>query len=743
MSTLIEKNATCMWCHSHCAVTARIEDGKLTGIDANANHPHAKLFTPVVRSCLRAMAAVEYFYHPDRLHFPLKRVGEKGEGKWERIPWDQALDEIAGKMRQTIDRYGPEAIANTSGTGRTTDELRARFFNTLGSPNYAGQGNICHGPYYMLSNAVFGWYIYPMITSKTRCIFVHGGGIPMEYPPVWRAALNAVDNGAKLIVTDPRGIVSAQRADVWLQLRPGTDTALLLGMINYIIQENLYDKEFVDKWCYGFKDLTERAGRYPLEEVSNITWVPVEKIKEAARMYATIKPASSIQGMGMEQLPNCVEALHAKFALSAITGNIEVIGGEILSGPHPRVVTSPEMEGLEFLPPEQRSKQIGSDRFKLLTLPGYELIEPNVKRVWGKMCGGEYTGCLAHAPSLYRTILSGKPYPVRALITTSSNPMVTQANTKLVYKALKSLDLYVVLDFFRTPSAELADYVLPAATWLERPNIWDGFGVAKFVSASVAPLPKKVEGRYEHCTDFDLWRGLATRLGKEKYWPWKTLEEVYDYRLSPLGYTLEEFVREKGGWDSPAPEPKKYEKLGFGTPTGKIELRSTILEKLGYDPLPRYEEPPEGPIASPEVAREYPLILITGGRVNPYYHSEHRQIDSHRKKRPWPVMQMNPDTAAGLGISEGDWVWIETLRGRVRQKCELTKTIDARVVHAEHGWWYPELPGEEPWLHGVWESNINVCTEDDPDACNPISGGWPLRTGLCKVYKMKDWGINP
>ncbi|MDP2718549.1 MAG: molybdopterin-dependent oxidoreductase [Dehalococcoidia bacterium] len=739
MSEIVEKNSTCMWCHSHCAVTARVKDGRLIEVDANVNHPHAKLFTAVVRSCLRARAAAEYFYHPDRIHYPMKRVGERGEGKWQRITWNQALDEIAAKLCKIRDQYGPEAIVNTSGTGRTHDEFRLRFMNTLGSPNYIGQGNICHGPYYIVSCAIFGWYIYPLINSKTKCIFVHGGGIPMEYPPVWRAALNAIKNGAKLIVTDPRGIVSARRADVWMQLRPGTDTALIMGMINYIIQEKLYDKEFVDKWCYGFSDLAERASQYPLEKVSQITWVPVEQIKEAATMYATIKPASSIQGMGMEQLPNCVEALHAKFALTAITGNIDVPGGEVLQGPHPKQIPHPELEGLEFLSPEQRRKQIGSDRFKLLSLPGFELIETNVKRVWGRMCAGEIHGCYAHAPTAYRTMLSGKPYPLKAVITSSSNPLITQANTKLVYKALKSLDLYAVIDFFMTPSAEIADYVLPAATWLERPNIWDGFGLGKFISVSEAPVAKVVEGEYEHMTDFEFWRGLAVRMGMEKYWPWKSLEEVYDYRLAPTGYTLKELIKKSGGWDSAPPEPKKYETLGFGTTTGKIELRSTILEKLGYDPLPKYEEPPEGPIASPEVAKEYPYILITGGRFNPYYHSEHRQVDSHRKKRPWAIMQINPKTAAEHGISEGDWVWIETPRGRVRQKCEFMEGIDPRVVHAEHGWWYPEMPGEEPWLHGLWESNINVVTDDDPDACNPISGGWPLRTGLCKITKAKEY----
>jgi anaerobic selenocysteine-containing dehydrogenase len=232
---------------------------------------------------------------------------------------------------------------------------------------------------------------------------------------------------------------------------------------------------------------------------------------------------------------------------------------------------------------------------------------------------------------------------------------------------------------------------------------------------------------------------LGIRLGQEEYWPWKTLEEAYDYRLKPLGHNLEDFVTEKGGYFGFPLEYRKYEKKGFATPTGKVELYSTILEKLGYDPLPCFKEPPESPVSSPELAKEYPLILITGARFQPMYHSEKRQIDSLRKQHPQPVVQMNPQKAAELGINDQDWIWIETPRGRVRQKCQYFDGIDPRVVCAQHGWWFPELPGEEPWLHGVWESNINVVTDDDPEHCNTISGGWPLRGLLCKVYKVKKY----
>jgi anaerobic selenocysteine-containing dehydrogenase len=251
-------------------------------------------------------------------------------------------------------------------------------------------------------------------------------------------------------------------------------------------------------------------------------------------------------------------------------------------------------------------------------------------------------------------------------------------------------------------------------------------------------MPRTVDTKYDRRDDYDIWRGLALQLGQEADWPWQTLEEVYDYRLQPIGLTFQEFIR-KGGYLSAPKKYQHYEKNGFATPTGKIELYSTTLEKLGYDPLPEFHEPPESPFSCPDLAKEYPLILITGGRFQPYYHSEHRQIKSLRKMHPEPIMQINKKTAKSLGIEEGDWVWIESPRGRIKQKCKFFDGIDPRVVHTQHGWWFPEEDGAEPLLYGVWKSNCNVLTDDDPDICNPISGGWPLRALLCKVYKAEDF----
>jgi thiosulfate reductase/polysulfide reductase chain A len=739
------KRAICRWCHSQCRVAVHSENGRLVKIEEDQTDPRVDNILPRTRGCPRLAGAKEYVYHPDRVRFPLKRVGERGENKWQRVTWKQALDEIADKLSGIKDRYGPESLVSTSGTGRTTMWIMRRFFNLFGSPNHIGTAQICYGPVLNASAAIAGWTfrhrtsltIDPGKDGKpaTKCIFLIGIDPQQSVLRLWKTVRDAKKMGAKLIVIDPRRTKTAELADIWLQQRPGTDTALLMSMINVIIEEGLYDKEFVDRWCYGFDKVVERAKEYPPEKAAEITWVSAEKIREAARSYATVRPGLSVNGMGMEHLENQQEAIQARIILSAIVGNIDVEGGDYMPGP-PRIIGDGQLSLGNMLSPEQEKKQLGADRFKLIAIPGRDLVWGYNEKLWGKKSTMLAT---ANAPSVLRAIITGKPYPVRAGITVAGNPMLTMANVKLVYKALKSLDLYVVLDFWLTPSAQLADYVLPSACWIERPQLEPVLADCQVIGGEAA-LPAKVPGEHEYWTDYEIFRGLGIRFGQKEHWPWKTLEDVCDYQLTPLGMTLREFMDKKDGIDFPPNEYKKYERMGgFGTPTGKVELYSTIMEKLSYDPLPRYEEPKESPFSTPELAKEYPLMLITGGRFQPYFHSEHRQIESVRKRRPEPLVQIHPETAKGLGIEDGDWVWIETPRGRVRQKCTYFDGIHPQVVHGEHGWWFPELPGEKPWLGGVWESNINVVVDDDPNRCNPRSGGWPLKTALCKVYKVKKY----
>ncbi len=743
---MVEKTirSVCEMCHARCRVAVVSENNRLVRIEEDRTDPRVDNIYPPTRACLRRQGATEWMTHPDRINFPLKRIGERGEGKWQRVSWDQAFDEIAGKLSDIRQKHGAEALAMTQGTGRLLAmmDVLTGFLNLFGSPNIIGQGRICFGPVNSTCIAMFGRvHRHRMVVTferddngkiATRSVLLMGLDPSKAVLRLWKSIREAKEEGVKIIVIDPRKTDTAELADIWLQLRPGTDTALLMSMINVIIEEKLYDSEFVDKWCYGFDKLVERVLPYSPEKMAEVTWIPAEKIREAARVYAISKPSVSVNGMGLEHLQDCMEGIQARFILAAITGNIDVKGGHYIPEP---VKNINDLPALKMLSREQQMKQLGANRFKQISWPGFELTAEYSKKVWGVVPDGSLS--MAHNPTVYRAMLTGEPYPVRAAISMISNPLITQGNSKLVYKALKSLDLYVVADYWMTPSAEIADYVLPAASWMERPF----FGTLSADDALIGgeqALPSTVPGEYDHKDDYQIVRGLAVRLGQEEHWPWENLEQFYDYKLEPRGITFKEFMA-GGGHEFPVPVYKKHEKVGFGTPTGKVELYSTVLDRLGYDPLPKYTENFENPLSNPGLAREYPLMLINGGRFQPMFHSEHRQIDVVRRKHPDPLVQVHPDTAQGLGIVDGDWVWIETLRGRIRMKCQLFKGIDPRVVHCEHGWWFPELPGEEPWLHGMWESNVNVLTDDELEHCNTISGGWPLKTALCKVYKVKQY----
>ncbi|MBT3363632.1 MAG: molybdopterin-dependent oxidoreductase [Chloroflexi bacterium] len=731
--TVEVKKVVCEYCKGACRVLAYVKNGHLIKATEDPDDPRKDMLFPTAGGCEKLRAAVEVMYHPNRVNFPLKRVGERGEGKWETISWEQALDEIAAKLQKIVDEHGAEAIAGVKGTMRTRNFM-PRFFNLLGSPNCTTQGKICSGPIGVLAAALNGWYpnrsTYGGVIPE--CILLSGTDPGQSWPRQAYVMRECKKKGGKLIVIDPRETAAAKLADLWLQPRPGTDAALFLAIINVIIEDETYDKEFVSKWVHGFDELKERAKEYTPEKVSEITWVPADKIRAAAKILGDNKPHYSWNGMGSEQLTDSIHVLQARFILATITGSLDVPGGVHVGGPG-LVRGIPEISAMDKLSDAQKAKQMGADKFKFQSWPGYKIILENSMKFWNHLPSSEQTlAASPHQPSLYRAMIDGKPYPIKGVITLAHNPMVTQANTKLVYKALKSVDIHVVLDYWMTPSAELADYVLPAASGWERPFFM-------FSYAGDQAVPEKIEGEYDHKIDYDIFRELGIRMGQD--WPQETLEEMYDWQLEPIGMTFKQLMNQNGYMKGERKFETYKEKGGFGTTTGKAEVYSTVLDKLGYDPLPKFDEPHETPVSQPELAKDYPLILITGGRFRPMFHSEWRQVDSVRQKRPHPTMQLHPDTAKKMGINDGDWAWIETPRGRIRQQCQHFKGIDPRVCHVEHGWWFPELPGEDPWLHGVWESNANVLTDDDPEICGEVHGGWPLRTALCKVYKARPYLI--
>jgi len=733
------KKAGCCFCAVSCGVLVHVKDGRIIKIEPNREHRLSRGF-----SCIRLRYTIKWLYHPDQFKHPLKRQGERGEGKWQRITWEQAIEEIAHKLNELKGKYGPQTLAVIEGTYRGENLwTRSRFCNLFGNPqNVFHPGVICGLNCLAIGQAVIGDSVMatPDI-ARTNCLVLSG---LRPYESSQRTVASIIrrrrKGPLKLVVIDPIATRIAKEADMHLQIRPGTDAALFMGWINVIINEGLCDMDFVNRWTIGFDKLKKRAQEYPPSRVAHITGIAAEQVIESARLYATTKPASIFRGVAPDQIgPNSSRPAHARNILRAITGNIDVSGGDLIPAVGPIIdgkmfIRDAQMELAERLPDDIKKIQLGWEKAPLMTWPGYDLVnEPwrklhNVSLPTMHRLGG-------YVPALWQAILTGEPYPVKALITWGANPLMWAPNTKRVYQALKSpnLELDVVQDFWMTPHAQLADYVLPAASWLERPMcstqedftdvVWGG-------ERAIQPLGERKD-------DYTFWRDLGLAVGQDKSdWPWETLEEVIAYRLKPLGITYEEFV--KTGYILGTRRYKKYEEEGFATASGKVELYSSALEKLGGDPLPYYQEPPETPVSAPEVAKEYPLTLNTGGRFMPMFHSEHRQLGiGMRERHPDPLVTIHPEMAEKLDIKDGDWVWIETRRGRIKQKASLNPGILPNVVNVEASWWFPEKPGEEPSLFGLWESNANVLTPDDDEFYDPLTGGWANRGLLCKVYKVE------
>jgi anaerobic selenocysteine-containing dehydrogenase len=720
------KKSYCGLCHPRCGTLLHIENDRIVKMTGDPEHP-------VTRGaiCERGRFMPDHVYHPQRLNHPLKRVGDKGGGQWQKLTWNQALDEVAEKLSALKERYGAETLAFTHGTKRTYHWDCRRFFNLFGSPNTCGVNNICMCPSYATEYATYGGMAWSDIMGA-QCIVIWGNNASKSSPIGIHAQLvRARKRGAGLIVIDPRRTKEAEMADLWLQVRPGTDIVLMLGWIRLIIEENLYDHDFVAKWTVGFEDLKGAAASYTPEKVSQITSIPAELVVQSARMYATSIPAVIPFGYGLDkQGINATQCARGRAILRAITGNLEILGGETFStaGDIGKILDWEHLEINDTLPQSQRVKQLGADRYPFFGFPGWERNqETNKKLPHGYVAAPEaWHSNLAHARDVLNAAITGKPYPVTAAITLASNPLLSFPNTKRVFEALRSLQLYVVMDYYLTPSAALADYVFPASSTVEQPELWLTGNFCMACQQGIEPL-------YERRNSYDFYRGLGIRLGQKDYWPWETVEKVYDYCLEPVGLTFQELAGQYGIFGKR--EYRRYETYGFGTPSGKVELRSSIFEELELSSLPVYRQPVWSPSGSPDLARDYPFILITGSRFMPMYHSEQRQIERARRKNPDPLVSINPATAAKLGLEPGDWAVISTPLGKIRQRVKLSDAIHEEMVDLQHGWWFPELDPKLPNLFGVFDSNANILCPDEPEFCSPEIGSWPHSALLCNIEK--------
>jgi anaerobic selenocysteine-containing dehydrogenase len=641
--------STCGICQIGCGILVHVDGDRVTMIEGDPESPLNE-----GRLCSKGLASLEYLYHPDRLQRPLKRLGKRGEGKWLPISWDEALDMVAGGLAKTRDEYGAESVVFIDGSfkGGFQGTYLRRFANVFGSPNVAGQGHVC------------------------------------------------MEHGAKLMVINPTAIDGVERADLWLKPRPGTDLALALGMMNVIINEGLYDKAFVKQWAVGFDQLRDHVQSYAPKKVAEITWVPAELIGQAARFYASSKPACLQWGNAIDHGVNSFQTARALCILRAITGNLEVPGGDVRWLPTAVDPLAPELTLPEKLSPEMRQRRV-TPTGKLL--PIFPDVLPQ---------------------DVIKAVLHEDPYPIRAAYVQGCNPLITYSHAQETRRALLKLDFLAVADMFLTPTAGLADVVLPVATYLE----FDGI-VSPAYSMPVALVQQGVTRLGECCSDYEILRDLARKLGLGEHF-WDTEEQCLDAVLAASGLSFDEL--RKVGYLIGSRQYRAYKSQGFPTASGKVELYSSQLKEWGFDPLPTYHEGPETAYSAPELAQEYPLVL-TSGKRGCYRHSGGRQIASLRGNQPGPVTYIHPDTAKRLGIADGDWVHIETKRGRIQQRAMLSSDIDPRVVKVDYAWWFPEDGAAD--LYGWAKSNVNVLTDNQPPF-NPEVGASNMRGLLCRVCKV-------
>ena len=728
---------SCVWsppgCHPvGCGVKFYAdEEGKLVKVEGDENQPVTK-----GRLCVRCLTLKDYVNHQDRIKYPMKRDPQfRGQAdKWERISWEEAFDLIESEWKRITGKYGPTSVAVWAGTGREGGTFMPYAAAVFATPNYCytQSGYACYLPRMAASAYVLG-AVYPEVDFagglegtydhpefKVPEVIMLVGKDPLPSNPdgfFGHSVIDLMKRGAKLITVDPRSNWVSTRAEYNLRLRPGTDTALLMAMLNVIINEDLYDHEWVEKWTYGFEQLAERIQAITPAIAAEICDVPEEDIIGAARMYAAAKPASIAWGLATDQKANGQQMAHCVMALMAITGNIDVPGGNIIGG----FADSLNEPGFGF--------RIMSDETKdaLLGLHDYPA----------------YCGMLlnAHADLMLKALETEEPYPIKMGLFAGNNLIAcTSAEPRRWHDAMiKSLEFNIGFDVWMTPSVQATcDLMLPLTTVAER----DGIVFTHYSSLPVTygVMTPAIARVGETKSDMELGWELGHRLQPD-FWN----EEFTDFTNFIEKFRLQGNISLEDAREKVCVQRghtyRKYEKgllrgdgaLGFNTPTGRVELWSTMFQRFGDDPLPYYEEPQYSPISTPELLEDYPFVLTSGSRRYEYFHSEGRQIPYLREIHPEPTFDINPADAEALGITQNDMCILENQYGFCELRANISHIVKPGVVHADHGWWYPEEDPNEPHLYGVFRSNINNLVPNFH--FGKMGFGAPFKCILCSVKK--------
>ena len=781
----------CGFCAVHCPVVTTVDGDRVRSVEPDPAHPFGGAI------CAKGRAAPEFHTHRDRVDVPLRRTRPKTDPDpgWEPCGWDEALDLIAAKLLEVRAVSGPEAVAfnkgTVGGTGLTdTERWLQRLMNHFGSPNIVGTTHLCQWPRDTGgAHYTFGTPALAMPDVARSGAFLLWGSSPNgNFLSLASDLAAARARGMKLVVVDPRRVGLANKADVWLQVRPGTDGALALGLIHLLIRERRFDADFVRDWTNGpwlvrddtghlltgadlgataadryvaaddrgglvlydaergaydgsarptltgthrvrvgdgrevacrpvFERLAGAAAAYEPGVVARITGVPAERVVAAARLLADHRPVSHYFHNGLVQHTNATQASRAIEILYALLGDFDRPGGNV-PGPSPRVE---DVSGRAALAETMAARRLGRAE---------------------RPIGPPATPGTVAAYDLYRAILEGEPYPVRALVSFGANALLANGDTLRGRRALEELEFFAQVELVETPTSRYADVLLPAASWLECSALKighrypiDAMAHVQFRDAVVPPLHAR---RSDVAIIFD----LAVRLGLGDVFWHGDVEAGYRHLLGPTGLTPEALRALPHGTSVPrAPlghrryadvDPATGGPRGFATPTKKVELFGLRYARHGLPALPVYEEPALSPVSRPDLAERFPLVLTNAKRPQ-YLHSQHRGLASLRKTAPNPTAEIHPETAARFGVAAGEWIVVETPSGRVRTQAHVTDAILPGVVCCSHGWWEacPELglPGFDPFSEAGANQNLLVLN----DLHDPVSGGTPHRSTLCRI----------
>jgi anaerobic selenocysteine-containing dehydrogenase len=790
----------CSLCIARCGTVATLRDGRFTRLDPDPTHPTGAAI------CAKGRAAPELVYHKDRLKRPLRRTRPKGDSDpgWEEISWDAAFEQIATAMRRIAAQHGPEAVAFSQSSASTTAIADSaayvrRLMNAFGTPNLLSGLELCGWGRGFATRYVFG--VGSVATNlggamadiaDSGCLILWGYNPSFSRITHATATIAGLKRGMKLIVIDPRNVGLANKADVWLRVRPGTDGALALGLANIMIERGWHDEGFVRAWSNGpllvrsdtgrllkAKDLAAEsgsgqfvawdslsnrtvnydpaAGRYeesgehlalrgeytiatihgaircrPVfdhyaalcrkfspDVIERTCWISPGQLEEAARTIWRARPVSYYAWSGHEHHANSTEAARAIAMLYALTGSFDAAGGNVLMP----AVPAASIAGGDLPAAKQMAPAIGfSER-------------PLGPARWNHVSTQDF----------YRAVLEGTPYPVRGLISFGGNLLLAHGDPVRGRAALSGLDFYAQADLFMTPTAALANIVLPVASCFEREALKIGFDISAEAQSRVQLRQAIVEPPGQARSDTDIILGLAARLGLgEQFWN-GDVDASYRQQLGPSGITLDQLRAEPAGLQTPlttryrkhATTDDKGNPSGFPTPSRKVEFWSETFLDHGYSAMPDFVEPPIGPVARPDLSTSFPLIL-TCAKPSLFCQSQHRAVPSLRRRALHPEIELNPATAAARGIKNGDWVEVRTPAGGTRARARFSDELDPRVVVGEHGWWQGcdelGIVGSDPFDATGTNFNLTV----DAAIRDPVSGTPSHRSNLCEVQLVRD-----